>query len=300
MSDTCTLIGNVKSVEYYIKTHYSSDHHEWQKELMEYNEQGYLVFWDRSSKWSGMHYNAYYRLYNDEGTKCLREYYIQDLDTASYYDFVYTNDGKLEKAILTNWGKHWSTFHYVYNEKGLMIDEYCVIQKDMDTNHHYFDYNELGLVTFASDIRKRTKELKYWSYNENGLLVEEKVLDTSWASATYHEKDEDGNWIEVKKVDHSSNPNTEDSFIKEYFYNQKNLVTKILFKDADGKLLSETTYTYNEQDFPITKKHIWLEDNTERNYKYNYKFDNEGNWTKIITTLNGEEYEVEERIIKYF
>jgi len=293
--DTCNMNGSVKYVKYESKGGSMPS-----KRTDEYNYQGFLVNSDRY--WSGFFagHNGIYRIFDESGTHCLKESRAYDKIISQYSNMYYNELGQLEKQILYNDDIHWSTYNYIYDINGNLIEEFVIIQSDLDTIYHYFEYDYQGRMTKDSDISERKKKIKSWEYNEKGILVKMISLDTNWTSATYNEVDKNGDWVVVKKVDNSEIPETNESYIKTYEYNKQGLLIREYTTDIDGTANWELLMTYDENGFLIEKKSINLKEGNIFNITYKYKFDKLGNWVKKITKVNGKLEEEEKRKIKYF
>ena len=193
-----------------------------------------------------------------------------------------------------------STFNYLYDTQGNLIEDVVVRQSDLYPNYHYFEYDSKGRIIKDSNISDRKTEIKFWKYNDNGLIIEEKFLDTNWTSATYNEVDENGDWIVVKRVDNSKTPQTNESYIKTFEYNQRGLLIREYTIDIDGTPSWELINTYDKNDFLIEKKSYNIKEGKTFNIAYEYKFDKVGNWVKKVTMVNDLIEREEKRKIKYF
>jgi len=304
LKDTCALNGNVKSVRYESAIYFGGKEYATEDYRYEYNPQGFLIRSNLSSSHAGKNYNAYYRIYDETGKHCLVQYYIQSKDTASRYDFTYTNLGNVDKAILYNWGKRWSTYNYVYDEKNMLSEYFVVIHRDGDTIRNYFEYDEAGRIIMDAHISETYKKYKYWQYDSNGYLKEEKLLDSNWAGRTTYKMDNDGNVLDKETIDNSKMAYTKESYITKLIYNEQGQVSKETKTDFEGRLVTENIYTYNEEGFEATLISFYAakEDKSEYtiNFIYTYTYDSQGNWITKTASRNGEMFQEEKKKIEYY
>jgi hypothetical protein len=299
LKDTCELNGNVKSVHYTSNSYWGNDRSEWEEDILEYNEQGYLVGRDRSSDWGGKHFNAYYRVYSHNGEQCLKEYYIQDQDTASLTKFFYNDKGQISSSKLYNWGRYWNTCTYTYNEQDLVVNQTNVTASGF-TSEKDSKYDEDGRLIFHSYLSNTVKKFTYWTYDNKGLVLEEKYLDSNWASRTTHYMGNDSEPDSSVTEDFSKKAFTGNSYILKYGYNEMGQVISIIKTDVDGNLINKQTFTFNANGDRIKRVYYDAEKEKEWVNSYKYKYDSAGNWTKRTTTTYEEKSQVESRKIKYY
>lgn len=293
LKDTCDLNGPVHFVEYESKCGGIESEHTY-----EYNRQGFLVNWDET--WFGFlgGHNGKYRVFDESGTRCLKESRAYNNEISQLYEMYYNENGQLEKQTLHDDGVHWSTFNYRYNESGKLVEEFIVIQSDMDTIHHYFEYDSEGRITKDSYIEKKRKKITAWKYDDNGILLEETFWDTNWIAVAYNEPDE--NQIVLKEEDYNGEPNTSGSYHTTFEYNEKGQIIREQVTNIEQTDHWETIKTYDKNGFLITMQASNITEGGGLNVSYHYKFDRQGNWIKKTTKVNGKSQQKEKRSITYY
>lgn len=302
VKDTCTLKGNVASYDYKIKAYYGSKEPEVvQNERYEYNKQGYLV---RSTldhvSFMGHADNETVRIYDKEGIHCLREFNLMDKDTLSPYNFLFDNFGKLQQVEVGTLGQPWCNHYYKYNNQGLLSEVTIKIHKTGDVQTQHYEYDENKRMIAYSDVSERHSQHFFQKYDENGKLIEKKLLDTSRTSKTYYEVDDNGEITDEKHFDYSNAPNTDDSYIERYIYNELGQVIEETTTDLEGNITYKYSYTYNKHGDLKASTTFSAKNNETYKYTYTYKYDEQGNWIEKISLCDGELDEEEKRIIQYY
>lgn len=300
--DTCTLKGNVKFLTHSSVSNLFAAEENWQTLDLdyEYNEQGFLVRYNISASYFGENANTNYRIYDETGMRCLIEYQLQDGDTASRYEYSYNAKGKVEQALLYRWGDLIRTFNYVHDERGLLIEYYVDIPEAGYTSHHYYQYNASGRKIGESESHPSHKEIWFWKYDENGYLIEEQLIDSNWASSTTIKVKKNGKHGRRKTVDYSKNVNTTESYTIKFTNNEKGQVISKSRTDANGKPVSDYTYTYSDQGDEITKIHYNYEKERSNEWSFTYTYDEQGNWITKTVYFSGQLFEEVKRKIVYF
>lgn len=88
--------------------------------------------------------------------------------------------------------------------------------------------------------------------------------------------------------------------INEYKYNEKGLLETFDVYSATGELTAIYRYTYNELGFKQTQHQETYADGDKRDYKFEYEYDDKGNYVKIIFIKDNKPVIYRERQIKYF
>lgn len=84
---------------------------------------------------------------------------------------------------------------------------------------------------------------------------------------------------------------------REYFYNEQYRLLKITSQsDSDG--VSETTYTLDAQGFP--RRAQQKSANAKHTIEYEYTIDEQQNWIRRVTTIDGRPAEITTRTILYY
>lgn len=301
IEDTCALYGDVKKVSYKMRTSNDYDKSFYlEKSTTYYNPEGFSTKLIKSDNLMGENYQyGYSRIYDENGTKCLKHFELESRDTLRLYNFLYSENSSNIKAVYYSNGRHWSTFNYIYNEKKQLVECYVVIRKDNDTIWTNYEYDITGKKTKETYISETVKTITIWEYNEIGLLEKKVFLDSNWATRTKRIINDQGEIIKETNEDFSSSPNTEESYIIDYSYDVKGRLIGSVKTNLDSTLLWESKIEYNN-DGTISKSYeydIIANKKFESNHYYTY--DELGNWLsrKIIS----EDGVVEEKQkIKYY
>jgi len=161
---------------------------------------------------------------------------------SSYNEFDATGHTLIEITYLAN-GAVEQRCEYKYNDKGLVIEE-ILINADGDVD-----------------------EKKAYEYNEKDVLIKGFLIyqDESFDTTEYH-YDESGKLIEKVTIDPDGEPESR----KEINY-ENDLVTREAYFDAEGNLLEENKYTYDEKgnETEVSRYHAGDGKTIRNEYVYN-------------------------------
>jgi YD repeat-containing protein len=171
---------------------------------------------------------------------------------SSFNEFDAEGNSLTEITYLAN-GAVEQRCEYKYNDKGLVVEEILI--------------NDEGEVD----------EKKAYEYNEKGLIIKEFLIyqDESFDTTEYH-YDESGKLIEKVTVDPDGEPESR----KEISYSN-DLVTREVYFDAEGNLLNEIKYTYDEKGNETEVVRFTAED--QKNIRTEYVYNEEGKKTESYT-----------------
>ena len=192
------------------------------------------------------------------------------------YKTLYKYDGKgnlIEKNEYDSRGHKYKTL-YKYDEKGNLIERYkylCLSEED------YLAYNTL------------------YKYDEEGNLIEENIHDSDGDPVTKQLYDKQGNRIQLNKY---LNGRLHECLL----YDEKgNIIEKRIY-ESNGDPIVKMTCKYDEKGNYVeairTNSPWGRRDRTE--YKYEYEFDNKGNWINRLGFKDDRLIEITEREIEYF
>jgi hypothetical protein len=185
---------------------------------------------------------------------------------------------------------------YVYNEKGNLVAYYTLDENKVTNDSSVYSFNNRGLCTEISKFRfsksagrevpvvKGGKISGYKIYDEKGSL-EANVIYVYTGDEVSEEKTVDLNEKPIKTI------------LKEYSNGQ--LVTQTE-KDEDGNVKSISRYTRNASNDVVECLTTISKDNKDFKLKYEYEYDNEGNWIRQTQTYEGAIINVIIRNIEYF
>jgi hypothetical protein len=295
------LIDNVKSINHKKTYFLSEDKEDWMYEdnNYEYDKNGYLTRWDLTGTMNGNEHYVRFRLFDLTTNLCKNEYVISKGDTISKYTFFYDDFGKTSSSILYNDGEHWSTFNYLYNEKGFLKECFVVIQRDNDTIRNLFEYDNEGRLIKDSHISSSSVIIKTWKYNQLGNLIEEKsellkappsiIITTDVVGTT------------SKKI-LDLNPDDHRNYVINYSYNKLNQKVQEVRKFLDGRIQQDVIYEYDKKGYVIREYFLDINLKTKKRIKTSiiYAFDSHGNWTSKVTLSDKNKDEEETRIIEYY
>lgn len=294
IKDTSWLKGKVKYLEQF--SEYGS---RWYKEKIEYNREGMMVRHNRFRNNDDDNYNAYYRVFDETGKRVLKKYFIQYTDTPSVVFVNWNSKGLMESSERYSWGDLYlkTTFHY--NTNGQLVLKRNVFENGsilIDS----FAYDNSGNKIFHGYFSETLKTLKYWVYNKKGLIVEEKKLDSNWASRTTHYIGKDDITDSVVTEDFKYKPNTDESYIVKFEYNEQNLVVKEVKTKTNGDLIHSSIWEYDNNGNQIRNSTYYSEVDKTYVFEYKYRYDKFKNWISSKIYRNGEYYGKETQKIKYF
>jgi YD repeat-containing protein len=171
---------------------------------------------------------------------------------SSYNEFNAEGHSLTEITYLAN-GAVEQRCEYKYNDKSLVVEEILI--------------NDEGEVD----------EKKAYEYDEKGLLLKEFLIyqDESFDTTEYH-YDESGKLIEKVTVDTDGEAESR----KEISYSN-DLVTREAYFDAEGNLLNEIKYTYDEKGNETEVVRFTAED--QKKVRTEYAYNEEGKRTESYT-----------------
>jgi len=299
LEDTCKLNGNVNIINYISESELISKHPVFHKETQEYNRLGYLIRESRSSSLFGQNFNGYYRLYNEYGNQCEREYFIQDGDTAAITDFFFSNQGHIVKSTLYVWGKYTNTINYFY-ENNLMVRQFG-LESSSDTILKIFDYDKNNRMIFQFHTIGRLENFTFWQYNKIGLLRKEEYVENNWAPRITIYKNVSGETDSIVRKNYDKKPYNRDNYILKYHYNRNGQLIKKVKKDAKGRMIYKSEFKYNVNGNIIEEiKGYGLKSKKKWITTFEYVYDDRGNWIEKVTKISGEVDQKETREITYF
>ncbi|MCF7792518.1 MAG: hypothetical protein K9N09_01165 [Candidatus Cloacimonetes bacterium] len=202
--------------------------------------------------------------YDEDGNMLEEKQFGANDDLLGKYIFEYDEKGyKIKSQEIDTDGNVTTTYKYVNNNDGKPVEQ-KIFDGDEQRNHTKIEYDENGNLT------------KSWLYDEDDNLKETNIL-------TYNENDKPVTMISENKID---------EVIKkyDYVYNDIDKVSQVeLYENA--VLVRSEDYEYNEHG-----DDKWMKfdlEGTITTYRYEYKYDDQGNWAEKI------EYKNDEPDIKY-
>lgn len=177
-------------------------------------------------------------------------------------------------------------------------------------------YNEAGQLDSIVSVVEAVKYITVYTYL-NGNLSNEKLFQNSELVTERNYVYQDGNLMNTIEDmyiggDKTTNEYQVDASKIEYVDGNRveygDTERDYVVKDAQGRILKESAY--NEMDEYLTvneyiyNKKGWLETCTssaDNKLSYDYpETDKQGNWTRMVITLNGQPYGIAERSITYY
>lgn len=300
--DTLNLKGSVKSL------HHQSGPFDGQEfellmidDYFEYNVLGFVTLSYRTNGMDGEIYEKVFREFNHSNELCISEKRFYGVNDSSSFEFEYGANGLTKNALYYSGNRHWSTFNYRYNKRGLLIEYFVVIEKDNDTIRSLYNYDEFGRKIghhYISGNKHDTQKINTWKYDAIGQLVEEKLVILNPLDKIIVNIEPDGSrHTEIQKSD---GPYGDDSYILRYEYNQKGQICKKTKTDLDGGIIFNIELSYNENNNPIKEVHSNTANNQDGTLTYYYEYDKNGNWTSKTTYWNGIPDFRDTRLIEYY
>lgn len=188
-------------------------------------------------------------------------------------ELFFNEFGNKTKELTDNLGKYETT--YKYDEKNVLIESTSISSLGSYTSKYEY-----------SDSGKLAEENQYYS-EDGGLFSKEKF-----------KYDEKSNLIEIDSYDGKG-----DLTMKNLFkYNEKKQIVEELREDSGMKM--KFVYKYNvknnvsEEDYFLEMKILSKESN--KNRKFDYSYDKNGNWVNKVIYENGQLKFLVEREIEYY
>jgi hypothetical protein len=184
---------------------------------------------------------------------------------------IYDNKGNLLTLYtIDEFGNTNDSTDYIYNRKGVCSE---IIR-----------FNGKNMVEREVPVLKNNKITGYKIYNESGTI--EATLNYLYS----------GDEIAEEKTLNSKGEIVS-FFLKEY--NNGQLVSQTE-KNGNGEILSVSRFIRNENNDIIERIVFVSRDNTEYKFKYEYVYDNTGNWIQQTRLYNGQIENIVIRNIEYF
>lgn len=269
LEDTCQLKGPVKSVS--IETNWlkKNDVIEWEKDSVVYNRNGFMVYEQRSASFLDGWLTSCSRIFNNSGSKCITQYYIEEKDTTEIITFSYNKKNQISESLVIGLGHQYPPLKYVYNELGQKTKTF-INDSNSPTQETTFKYDKNGRIT--EKVTSSTSDYYYW--NKFGLLSKE------------------------RHVDSRNSPSL--SYIKEYRYNEFNQLVEIIKTNIEGEMLTHEQFQYDSSgEINIREFNDYLNEHYDKCF-YSYTFDSFGNWTERKTHRSKKTFVIDSREIVYY
>jgi hypothetical protein len=302
LEDKEDLKGDVKSVRY--TSGYFFEYSEFNRSddnYYEYTSKGFLSRSILSSSESGPAYNGIRRIFNEDGDRCLEDYFIFNGDetTASKTVFEYDESGKVKESVhYTDPEEHWNTSYHIYNEAGQLCERLIVIRHDGDTLRDIYEYDASGRMIKHSDVSSSCVLIITWNYDAHGNLTEERSILEKAPRTISYTVNADGTIGEPQILE--NDPDDERNHVTSYTYNDRRQVIRKVQKFPDGRLQYDITYKYNRNGDADTEYYRDRESGKRSKSSFVYKYDTHGNWTRKDSYRNHKLYRTEEREITYY
>ncbi len=247
-----------------------------------YDDKNNLIIKKDSGYYESINVKRHY--YDYKGNlQTVLSHYLDEYNSYSYRIYKYDNlDRLIREEYYSEEGYHYS-FNRFYNEeddKLIRIERHFPLGK-LKTNTND---NEIVLYTYDYDkLGNITRELRF---NEETQMVNRKIV---------YEYDDFNNLIKRTSYRSLTEINVFDR--QEYTFNKKNL--KIKEKRISSTLDNEVMkMQYSENNYIIEVNLV--KGDKEYKIKFDYKFDKNGNWVKVIKNVNDEPLYIWTREIEYY
>lgn len=233
--------------------------------------------------------------YIDKNIQSKLNYWSDDSQNFSLTLYYYNNFKKNKEQYLTEEGISYENYFY-FNKDGLISKKIIhkpTVWSKFDSISYYQKMDSIGTF-FCSTINK---------YNQKKELIEINTYtepnynsDSELYGKTYYKYDEKGNCIEEKtKYSYS-----EMIFLTRKKFDRKNRLIKELFSILNYSKESDwiKEYIYNNKD--ELKRLIIERNNTKTRVDFTYKYDSFNNWIEQIKYINNKKLFVWRREIDYY
>ena len=160
-----------------------------------------------------------------------------------------------------------NTLFYRYNNRKITLEEFCTRTCENPFKITY-NYNNENLL-----IEKYHQNLEFLleknRYDEKKNLIEKKLGKDSLGKSFQYFYDSKNRLTSRKEKEFNNNINKWLHYTETYFYNQKNMISKIIRKSNDEYLTTTTDYFYNAKNQLISK--IYKTSTSIKGYQLNPK-----------------------------
>jgi hypothetical protein len=217
--------------------------------------------------------------------------------------FTREENGKIVKVrILTTEDRKTSPsgrdYFEEFNSSGTIIKEGVLDENGQILEYWDVDADSgkiLSAAYYTNDILRANIRTKY-----NGNYLEEityLIPGTEVQMRRVRIKyDQDGNRTEYQFFNNRNQPGSRN----EYIYNEKGLPEAFNVYSATGQLIEIYRYTYNDKGFKLTQHQETYLNGDIRDYRFEYEYDDKGNYVKVIFMRDNKPAIYRERQIKYF
>lgn len=254
------LIGKIKSIKQYKANVIESEKGETANPIIEFKKEftksGYISYqehFDNFGKLQQYTKNTYDK--NGFRIESISENYVMPMKTE-------------EKAVFDTIIKKQISAHAIFNDS---------IKFDA-----FFKYDENGNIIESISIENSdtTIDRLEYKYDVNKNIISKKQIQrvdsNIYEYLTEYKYNQEGNYIELSfKSDYAKTKSA-------YEYDSKNRLRKIS-EYQSGEIQKETTF---DKYYNKTLVRFFVNGNPNREMKYNYKFDNKGNWIKSEVLVN--------------
>ncbi|MFK7924162.1 MAG: hypothetical protein AB8H47_19545 [Bacteroidia bacterium] len=259
----------------------------------QFDERGYLLFWMK-------------------GDSSQRERYFE------HRTFSFGEDDKLPKTTQYDYHQNSYTLTKTFDEGGYLSK--IIYHSDDDstlnftTEAQYSDEHssmriKYNYETEASSWERRVNENYQFSFDRSGFLIEEKMQGRYAYQKTFKREAKTGQILKSHHLDLCFPSNSCVNLIQEWKYDRAGNLIKLSSQDLTVRnslwtLGDDFEATYNEQNLIIEKRiridrYLSSLQSPTMKFKYEYIFDERGNWIKRTEYTNGQAGKVIERELTY-
>lgn len=219
------------------------------------------------------------------------------------------------------------TNYFTREENGKIVKVRILTTEDRKTTpsgRDYFEeFNSSGTILKEGVLDETGRLLEYWDVDaDSGKILSAAYYVNDILRANIRTKYNGNNLeeiiyllpgteVEMKRVligyDLNGNRIKYQHFIRnqpgtqnEYIYNDKGLLEAFNVYSGTGQLIEIYRYTYNDKGFKLTQHQETYNNGDIRDYRFEYEYDDKGNYVKIIFIKDNKPAIYRERQIKYF
>lgn len=214
---------------------------------------------------------------------------------------------------------------YIFDANGRLAETQTLDPAilEMSTEKTNYKYNEKGQVLSVAQLEPDPANVYQATFGPDGLLRQYQYgnnpphfadyssfdnPDNPFKTVTFTSKTAKGEAISLSQTFNDKNllakevsegPNPNDRRVTTYAYNDQKQLTEIRIYDYRDKPISQTDFTYNDKGLIASFSRSSADGGIATQLKYQYLYDDKGNWIECAEIEKGFVYVVTRRTITY-
>lgn len=244
--------------------------------------------------------------YDGKSRKTDEVYYAQPNQIYFRRQFSYNKKGYLiqNMTYFGNETKSNDGYHFAYNKKGKVKMDTLLYEGKCKENNIY-EYDRKGnLIATSYYYWEHLQTFTQYTYNKNGECSEvyiehyepyANVKTISYTQKIINQFDAKGNKVQVQQFGSDNQIQTTTN----YTYNDQNQLIEEKSTNYQGAPFNWFQNEYDSGGNKIRIIYHASDEPTITEWKMQYEYDENGNWTTISTSIDGKPTEIETRKIEY-